>query len=138
MFNDSEDISVELFRSVLSKTHYEGEFPTIYSNICDLRNNKLYLYYFHNYLDVIEFDLEQEFKKGNKQYFIRDLFLHSNAEQEFRRTYDCTDRFGIGPVINVTFEIIPEVLPSDTSRIYITGNNDKLGNWDPKFCELNR
>jgi len=40
--------TVELFKNALSLTHVEGKYPTVYSNVCDLKNQKLYLYNFHN------------------------------------------------------------------------------------------
>ncbi len=135
---NTEDISIELFRSILSTAHYEWKYPTQYSNICDLKNGDIYLCYFHNYTNMLKFNLEEEFKKGEHWYLMRSLFPKLNAEIEFRRRNDCTDKFGIGPLKKVTFKVIPEILPSDTSQVYITGNNEKIGSWDRKKVTLKR
>jgi tetratricopeptide (TPR) repeat protein len=74
MLKNAEDISLDLVRAVLSATHQEGQYPTIYSNICDLKNGILYLYNFHNFEEVVRFNLEEELKKGRKVYDIPSLF----------------------------------------------------------------
>ncbi|MGD2073073.1 MAG: tetratricopeptide repeat protein, partial [Candidatus Thorarchaeota archaeon] len=75
MLKNAEDVSLDLVRAVLSATHQEGQYPTVYSNICDLRKGILYLYNFHNFEEVIQFNLEEELKKGRKVYDIPSLFL---------------------------------------------------------------
>ncbi len=74
ILKNAEDVSLDLVRAVLSATHQEGQYPTIYSNICDLRNGILYLYNFHNFEEVVQFNLEEELKKGRKIYDIPSLF----------------------------------------------------------------
>jgi tetratricopeptide (TPR) repeat protein len=74
MLKNAEDVSLDLVRAVLSATHQEGQYPTVYSNICDLRNGILYLYNFHNFEEVVQFNLEEELKKGKKVYDIPSLF----------------------------------------------------------------
>jgi tetratricopeptide (TPR) repeat protein len=74
MLKNADDVSLDLVRAVLSATHQEGQYPTVYSNICDLRNGILYLYNFHNFEEVIQFHLEAELKKGKKSYDIPSLF----------------------------------------------------------------
>jgi len=74
MLKNAEDVSLDLVRAVLSATHQEGQYPTVYSNICDLRNGILYLYNFHNFEEVVQFNLEEELKKGRKIYDIPSFF----------------------------------------------------------------
>jgi tetratricopeptide (TPR) repeat protein len=74
ILKNAGDVSLDLVRAVLSATHQEGQYPTVYSNICDLRNGILYLYNFHNFEEVVRFDLTEELKKGNKTYDIPSLF----------------------------------------------------------------
>ncbi len=74
MLKNAEEISLDLVRAVLDATHQEGRYPTVYSNICDLKNGILYLYNFHNFEEVVTFDLEEELKKGKKVYDIPSLF----------------------------------------------------------------
>jgi tetratricopeptide (TPR) repeat protein len=67
--------SVDLMRRVLSATCAQFDFTTtLYSTICDLVNNKVYLYHFHNYEEVVVFDLKKELAKGERSYSIPDLF----------------------------------------------------------------
>jgi tetratricopeptide (TPR) repeat protein len=74
MLKNANNISLDLVRAVLSATHQEGQYPTIYSNICDLRNGILYLYNFHNFEEVVQFRLQAELEKGKKTYDIPSLF----------------------------------------------------------------
>ena len=74
MLRNAADISLDVVRAVLSATHQEGQYPTVYSNICDLRNGILYLYNFHNFEEVVGFRLETELQKGKKAYDIPSLF----------------------------------------------------------------
>jgi hypothetical protein len=66
--------SVDLVRSVLSATHSEHISPTLYSNICDLKQKRIHLYLFHNFEADAIFDLDKELKKGKAEYPIPSLF----------------------------------------------------------------
>ena len=78
MLKNSDEVSVELFRSILAAIHQESGdeqgSPTQYSKICDLRTGDIYLYHFHNYADVAEINLYKELQKGKHSYEIRSLF----------------------------------------------------------------
>ncbi len=81
MLKESDEISVDLFRSILAGVHQEpGQkqgSPTMYSNIYDLKNGIIYVYHFHNYLDCRIIDVKKELEKGKHSYSIADLFEHS-------------------------------------------------------------
>jgi tetratricopeptide (TPR) repeat protein len=84
MLKNAREISLDLVRAVLSATHAEGQYPTVYSNICDLRNGLLYLYNFHDFEQVVAFDLAEELKKGAKTYDLPSLFpVKTNAAYIF-------------------------------------------------------
>jgi tetratricopeptide (TPR) repeat protein len=74
MLKNAADLSLDLVRAVLSATHQEGQYPTVYSNICDLKNGILYLYNFHHFEEVVRFNLKEELEKGRKSYDIPSLF----------------------------------------------------------------
>ena len=66
---------IDLIRRVLSATCFEAYYcRTLYSTICDLKNTKVYVYHFHNFEEVIIFDLEEELQKGERSYAIPSLF----------------------------------------------------------------
>lgn len=82
----ADRVSIDLVRSVLSATHSEYSYPTLYSNIYDLKNKKVYLYNFHNFEEVVVIDLIKELKKGKMSYKIPDLFfIKTQAARLFER-----------------------------------------------------
>jgi hypothetical protein len=66
--------SVDLIRLVLSATHSEHISPTLYSNICDLKKKRIYLYLFHNFEEERVFDLDTALTKGKAEYPMHSLF----------------------------------------------------------------
>ena len=74
MLNDADRVSVDLCKRVLAATHAEGQYPTVYSNIYDLKNRVVYLYHFHNFQNVVKIDLAEELKKGARRMDLPALF----------------------------------------------------------------
>jgi len=86
MFENSSDITVELMRDILNETHLDGDYPTIYSTIYDLKENKIYLYLFHNFEEVRVFDLDEELEKGFHVFDMQNLFDDTLDYYVFART----------------------------------------------------
>lgn len=89
IFEDSDKISVDLFRRILNATHWEeygGSMTvTLYSYICDLKKGDIYIYHFHNYEDVVKINLREELKKGERYLSILSLFPYETyAEQRHK------------------------------------------------------
>ena len=75
MLRENRSVSVEYFREILEATHQNTlGVRTLYSNIYDLKNGLIYLYYLHNYDNEIIIDLKEELKKGSHYYEIPTLF----------------------------------------------------------------
>jgi hypothetical protein len=78
IFDESEKISIDLFRRILSAVHWEeysgSATVTLYSYICDLKKGDIYLYHFHNFEDVVKINLQYELKKGERYQSIVSLF----------------------------------------------------------------
>lgn len=88
IFSGADNYSVDLIRSILSATHfdgYRGTSITLYSYICDLGKGDVYIYNFHNFEDVVKLNIHQELKKGKKAYSIVSLFPYETfAEKVFK------------------------------------------------------
>ena len=80
----SDEISVPLFRRLLSNAHQEGPYPTQYSYIFDLKNGIINLYSFHNYENVVVLNVKEELNKGYKMVAFKDLFPIAFEEQYYR------------------------------------------------------
>lgn len=78
MLRRADQFDIALVRSILSATHFEEGGPTIYSDICDLRNGIIYIYNYHDFENPVIFDLKEELKKGSKTYDLPSLFKISN------------------------------------------------------------
>ncbi len=80
------DISVDLVRRILAATHAEGKYPTLYSNVYDLKRRVMYLYHFHNFENVVPIDLNAELKKGRRTLELPSLFPRTFAAEVFERS----------------------------------------------------
>jgi len=68
-------VTVRNALTLLAALHLEADPVTIYSNIYDLRRREMYLYYFHNYADVVKIHLPSELAiRGSRTVPVRSLF----------------------------------------------------------------
>jgi hypothetical protein len=74
MFESAEEFSVDLIRDILDAVHVEQGSPTLYSNVYDLKERTIYLYHYHDFDNVMVFQLEEELVKGYHAYVLADLF----------------------------------------------------------------
>jgi tetratricopeptide (TPR) repeat protein len=90
LFEQSDTISLDLFRRILNDTHmeeYNGSSTTLYSYIHDLERGDVYIYNFHNYDNVVKLNIHEELKKGEHTYLISSLFPYETfAAQHFKAT----------------------------------------------------
>lgn len=90
IFGETENISIDLFRRILSVTHWEeyrGSLTvTLYTCICDLKKGDIYLYYFHNFENVVKIHLQDELEKGENYYPIPSLFPYDNFAAAIHRS----------------------------------------------------
>jgi hypothetical protein len=70
----SDTLDTALIRAVLSATHQEGDYPTVYSNIYDLKAGRVTVYLFHNFEEAVTLDLAEELKKGARWVELASLF----------------------------------------------------------------
>ncbi|RPI76641.1 MAG: hypothetical protein EHM45_12315 [Desulfobacteraceae bacterium] len=74
MLDSANELSAELIRSVLSATHQEGTYETVYSCIYDLKAGSINVYYSHNFENAVVFNLDDELKKGAHSVRLSELF----------------------------------------------------------------
>jgi hypothetical protein len=66
----------------LDAVHFEGaSYNTIYSYICDLKGSIFYLYHFHQFDEVVVFDLRKELAKGERTVKIGDLVTQKTRDR---------------------------------------------------------
>ena len=115
-----EDLSIDLFRSILDDTHPEGpSVNTIYSNIFDPVNKMAYLYYWHQFEEVAEFNITEEIAKRTEDEYIslNDIFsldIQEKADAEYESYLLETDR-------QRTFEDFTELIALVVYSILILG-----------------
>jgi hypothetical protein len=83
----SPPLSVETIRDVMAAVHVEGRHgsATLYTNVYDLVNRVVYLYYFFDYEHVVVIDLEEELAQGAHAYDLPALFPPNPAAEAFAR-----------------------------------------------------
>jgi hypothetical protein len=69
LFENSDTISVGLFRRILNETHMEdyGGSWTLYSNIYNLKTGDVYIYSFHNYDNEVKLNIHEELKRSYRR-----------------------------------------------------------------------
>lgn len=81
MLQDKEIFSINTVRDALDATHQESKFSsTVYSFICDLQEGIIYVYNYHDFSNSVNFKLEEELRKGNKEYYLSNLFTERNED----------------------------------------------------------
>lgn len=89
--SEHEDLSVDLFRRILANVHVEGHIgsaTTVYSTIYDLKTNKIYLYYFHNFAEEVVLDIDAELSKGKRNVKIESLFPENISAEDYAELKD--------------------------------------------------
>jgi hypothetical protein len=85
MLEGLTDFSVDNFRDICEAAHVEGiplpvfMLDTIYSNICDLNQGIMYLYFFHEYDHFVEIRLPDIFELGYQCYDVPSLFENTSS-----------------------------------------------------------
>ena len=79
MLENMNDLSIDYFRDICNATHSDGVYSyTIYSNVYDLVNGIVYLYYLHDYSTVKVFNLSEEMSLGFHSFYLSELFDDQN------------------------------------------------------------
>jgi len=103
----NDDISIESITLVLDAVHFEGSaVNTLYSNIFDVTNGDIYLYFFHQFEEVVKLNLEEELAKGRHAYRISDLFTQEIVDDALHEYYE--------------YPFIIRVFPTDLILLFAT------------------
>jgi len=84
-----EDLDVEGLKEILDSVHVEGDgINTQYSNIYDLKNGDIYVYYYHQFEESVRLDVAEEIAGETEPTPIKSLFSEEvvkSSEDELRR-----------------------------------------------------
>ncbi len=119
MLDGAEAVTVDLFREILDATHVEGDCPTLYSNVYDLTNRRVYLYYYHDYENVVVLDLEAELARGVRTLDLPALFPPN--EQAERWAAPAVERLGQERALRPAAHVDPAVLEAYVGRYEVPG-----------------
>ena len=81
MLSEAEHLTLELIRNVLDSTHQEERSLTVYSNIYDLKEGKIYLYNLRNFEEVVTLNLREELQRGERQIDLSTLFGRADTNK---------------------------------------------------------
>jgi len=111
------------YNVLFSATHAEGNYPTTYSNIYDLKNGEVYVYNFHNFEDVVKLNLKEELKKGKRIQEVSSLFPRiTNAHRIFLNRsakailYNTTTKKGVEQAIKEYYEMKKQTPPLKSAK----------------------
>ncbi|MFX0046503.1 MAG: hypothetical protein ACFE8Z_11695, partial [Candidatus Hermodarchaeota archaeon] len=77
----SSEISMDLFRSIVSDVHVEGVVKTLYSNVYDLRSQVIDLYYYYDFENPLQINLQDHLeRRGTCTLELADLFPEREAQ----------------------------------------------------------
>lgn len=80
----NSNASVENVRKALVSSHQnDNHIKTVYSYICDLKKGDIYIYNWHNFNDVVKFNLTEQIKKGYTEYYLYNLFKPNSEYKSF-------------------------------------------------------
>lgn len=116
------NLSVEYFTSILDAVHNHagGGSETIYSNICDLVNKEIYLFYNQDFSQTLRFNLEEELLQGPHLYKMADLF--PEVETTSTTTSSTTTTETTQPPSNPSFSVaIPAMLGGALFGLMVIG-----------------
>lgn len=74
-----EGRTVASMRDILDAVHAEGGVHTVYSNVYDLKRGLIHVYHFHDFANVVTFDLAEELAKGPHTYELASLFPENDG-----------------------------------------------------------
>lgn len=100
IFQESNDISIDLIKNVLDATHWEeysgsSITTTLYSYIAELSKGDVYIYNFHDFDHPVKMNIYEELKKGRKSYPLLSLFPYETFPER---------RFKIASIGNMLFD----------------------------------
>lgn len=113
-FSIGHKYSVDAFRDVLHAVHQplkNKNHGTLYSNIYDLANGKIYLYLLHDFEQVKVLDMKEEFAKGLHSVRLNDFFPPSQRESELRSRYEHRKRAAYRRAVRALAEPVEESPP---------------------------
>ncbi len=89
MVGKEEELTVEFVSSVLDAVHVQGiGTNTLYSTVYDLQNRKIFVYYYHNYDEVVELEVDEILSTSTEPVALFELFplsIVKAAESEHSR-----------------------------------------------------
>jgi choloylglycine hydrolase len=77
MLENMTELSVNYFKSICNATH---DSNSVFSNIYDLKQEIVYVHYYYDYENTVEFDLNQELAKGKNRIYLGSLFEPENNQ----------------------------------------------------------
>jgi len=124
---------LDLARAVLSNTHSEGQNATKYSVICDLSNQIMYIYYFHDFEEAYVLDLKEELKLGRRRFPLRDLFKEKWQERAWTAAYAPREPDEEAEINRLGYELLGRDLVDEAILVFTANTErhpDSFNVWD--------
>lgn len=76
LLDQNVPVTIDYLASILDSAHQEGRYPTQYSNINDVKNGIVYVFYRQNFEEFITIHVHDELGKGSRNYDLSSFFSH--------------------------------------------------------------
>jgi choloylglycine hydrolase len=78
MLENMTDLTVDFFTSICNATHSS---TSVFSNVYDLKQEKIWIHYYYNYNNVLEIDLKDELANGESRTYLGSFFEPDDNQQ---------------------------------------------------------
>jgi hypothetical protein len=133
IIEDGTSLNIDAFKAILDATHAEGvDQNTLYSNIFDLPNGMIYVYYWHQFDEVLTLNVAEQINSGMSPTRLTDLFSSETVNQAEEEYQQHVSRAARDEWLNKYFKIIVVVgglviLGAGGSAIYFYRRKKLLG-----------
>src|SRR5262245_20805118 len=79
MLDEAPDLTVDVIHDVLDAVHQD---ITVYSNVYDLVHRDVYLFIEHDFATVVQFNLDEELQKGERELDLPAYFAELQRQQD--------------------------------------------------------
>ncbi len=129
MLENMTELTIDYFTSICDATHVSN---SVFSNVYDLRQEKMWTYYFYDYTNAVEIDLNEELANGPSRIYLGSLFEPENNQPPNKPDRPTGNTFGV-PGEDIEYQCQKTTDPDGDKLTYLFDWGDGTNSgWLPK------